>query len=345
MDLDRRDYQVLAEQHILRRILDGVLRMYAALPTGTGKGVILAKVAKQRQQDGRVLVLIHRQDIAVQLVRTLELVGVAAGLVMQGHRDLTLPVVVATTQSLSAETLHELILASEQPIATVLIDEAHHAVAGSAYERSITTIEQAYNFMHIPIIGFSATPYRSDKQTMLSLLPTCAFERTIPDMVRGGWLAPLTWEPLRVEIYLAGVATTQQSGEADYAEDELATRLLRTTITEAIARGTAAHIGQRPTLAFAASIDHAEQLAEAFRRLGMSAQGISGSYRRHEREALYSDWRAGRIQVICNCALLTEGFDFPAIAALLIARPTLSPSLYVQMLGGERVRRLGSRTA
>jgi hypothetical protein len=246
---------------------------------------------------------------------------------------LAAPVIVATTQSLLPSTLQALIDACDQSIATVLIDEAHHAVAGSAYERVITTIEQVYNSTRIPVIGFTATPYRSDKQTMLSLLPTCAFERTIPDMVRAGRLAPLTWEPLRVDIDLADIATSRQSGEVDYAEDALAAQLLRTTITEAIARGTAARIGQRPTLAFASSIEHAEQLAGAFRQLGVSAQAISGLSRRSEREALFSDWRADRVQAICNCALLTEGFDFPAIAALLIARPTLSPSLYVQILG------------
>jgi superfamily II DNA or RNA helicase len=83
-----RDYQQLAVQHSLQRIQDGCLRMYEVLPTGTGKGVILASVAKQRLQAGRILVLIHRQDIAVQLVKVLEQAELNVGLLMQGHRDL-----------------------------------------------------------------------------------------------------------------------------------------------------------------------------------------------------------------------------------------------------------------
>ena len=64
--MKQREYQRLAVQHILRRIEDGCRRMYATLPTGTGKSVILACVAAQRQHAGRILVLIYRQDIALQ---------------------------------------------------------------------------------------------------------------------------------------------------------------------------------------------------------------------------------------------------------------------------------------
>ncbi len=328
-----RRYQELAVQHSLQRIQDGCLRMYEILPTATGKSLILASVAEHRLPAGRVLVLIHRQDIAMQLVRTLEQMGLTVGLLMQGHRELTAPVVVATTQSLTSLTLDALIQASEQPIATVLIDEAHHAVAGSTYDRILTTIDQVFDPIPVPVIGYTATPYRSDKQTMQSLLPTCVFERTIPDMVRGGWLAPLIWEPMRVNIDLAGVATTRPSGEIDYAEDALADRLIRTAITDSIAQQTAARIGERPTLAFCASVEHAEQLAGAFLRHGVRAEAVSGGDSRARREQVYADWRLGEIQVVCNCSLLVEGFDHAQIAAVVIARPTLSPSRYIQMLG------------
>lgn len=66
-----REYQRLAIQHVLRRIADGCYRLYVTLPTGTGKSLILACVALQRRSAGRILVLIHRQDIALQLVRML----------------------------------------------------------------------------------------------------------------------------------------------------------------------------------------------------------------------------------------------------------------------------------
>ncbi len=328
-----RDYQRLAIEHTTRRMEDGETRLYIHLPTGVGKGVILAALAAQELEAGRVLVLIHLQEVALKLLETLHQAGVDAGLLMQGRRVLAAPAVVAMVQSLTPANLQALLEASEEPIATILIDEAHHAVPGSAYERIITSVEAIDEELPVVTIGFTATPYRSDTRSMLSLLPTCAYEREIPDMARAGWLAPLTWKPLHVNIDLARVATTRRAGERDYVEEALMNELLHSAITEEIARQVTSMIGQRPTLVFAITVEHAAQLAEAFRQCGLKAAFVSATTGRREREHLFESWRTGHIQVMCNCALLTEGFDFPEIAALVIARPTLSPSFYIQMLG------------
>ncbi len=284
-----RDYQQLAIDHTTRRIEDGQTRLYIHLPTGVGKGVILAAIAAQELEAGRVLVLVHLQEIALQLVETLQQAGVEAGLLMQGRRELAAPAVVATVQSLTPANLQALIEASEDPIATILIDEAHHAVPGSAYERIVTGIEAIDEELQVVTIGFSATPYRSDKRSMLSLLPTCAFARDIPDMVRADWLAPLTWKPLRVNVDLARVATTRRSGEMDYVEEELANELLHNAITEEIVQQVASMIEKRPTLVFAITVEHAAQLAEAFRHLGLEATTVSTNTGRREQDCLVID--------------------------------------------------------
>jgi len=267
--MELRDYQQLAIQHISRRIEDGCSRLYVTLPTGTGKGVILTAIAAQEQEVGRVLVLVHLQEIALQLVKALQQAGVEVGLLMQGRKELAAPTVVATVQSLTPANMEALFESSRIPFARVLIDEAHHAVEGSAYERIVVSIEAVDEELQVITIGFTATPYRNDKRSMLALLPTCAFARDIPDMVRAGRLAPLTWKPLRVNADLARVATTSQSGEIDYIEEELARELLHNAITEDIVQQVASIIGQRPTLAFAVTVEHATQLAEAFRRIGL----------------------------------------------------------------------------
>lgn len=326
-------YQQQAMYHIQKRLQEGCSRMYVTLPTGTGKSTIIAALAALLLDTGRVLVLIHRQDIAKQLATTLKEEGLDVGLLMQGQRMLSAPVIVATTQSLTFLTLQNLLYASDTPIAAIIIDEAHHAVEGSTYERIIAEAEQASPQKLVPVIGFTATPYRSDKQSMLSLLPTCAFARDIPDMVRDGRLASLTWKPLRVDIDLLQAGNQSQDGEDDYDERALSMQLTNSAITEAIAQYVVPLIEQRPTLVFAASVEHAEQLAEAFCRHGVVARALSGRQNRSEREQVFAQWRAGTVQMVCNCALLTEGFDFPEIAALVIARPTRSPSLYMQMLG------------
>ncbi len=220
----------------------------------------------------------------------------------------------------------------------MLIDEAHHAVPGSAYAQILGALEAASPDERLVAIGCTATPYRSDTKSMLSLLSTCAFVREIPQMIREGWLAPLTWVPLVLDLDLASLPLTQTE-EPDYAPEALTRTLLRTAVMQELVRQVAPHLEQRPTLVFAASVEHAQQLASLFCQAGRSAVAVSWHLRQSHREQIYADWRAGHIQIVCNCSLLTEGFDFPAIAALVIARPTRSPGLYVQMLGR------GTRTA
>jgi hypothetical protein len=280
-------------------------------------------------QQGRQLVLIHRQEIALQLARTLAREGLDVGLLMQGQRQLDRSVVVATLPSLEA-MLPAVIEAHNSPISTVLIDEAHHAVEGSAYERILAVLEAQ---QQIVAIGFTATPYRSDRKSMFSVLPICAFARELPEMVRDGWLAPLTWDPVPVALDLTTLPTSLQDGEPDYVEEALTSALSHEALTDTIVRHALPRLGLRPTLVFAMTVDHARQFAEVFGKSGVEAAVVSGRTSLTERKRILDAWRTGAIQVVCNCSLLTEGFDFPALAALLIARPTCSPSLYVQMLG------------
>jgi superfamily II DNA or RNA helicase len=335
MVIHLRPYQRLVLYHLRRSLEAEAWRQYVDLPTGTGKSTLAAAIAAQRlgQTQGRVLALVHRQDLALQLAETLRQEELEVGLVMEGSRMLTTPVVVATVQSLTSEATQDLVAANAMPILTVLIDEVHHAVPGSAYERILVAIEQAAGAEPVAVIGLTATPYRNDEGSMLSLLPVCAFARTIPEMVQEGYLAPLTWKPVQLDLDLARVATTRETGERDYAGTALARHLLRETVTARLAEHTAALIGHRPTVVFAASVQHAAHLSAAFRACGFSTSVVSGRSGRKQRDELFARWKDGSIQVVCNCALLTEGYDFPGIAALVIARPTLSPGLYMQMLG------------
>jgi ATP-dependent helicase IRC3 len=326
-----RSYQHLALRHIQQHVHQGEHRLYISLPTGTGKSVILAALAAQASQQGRVLVLAHLQDLVVQLAGELSRQDLEVGLLMQGHRQLDRPVVVATPASLLS-AFDDFIQASSVPVRTLLIDEAHHAIPGSTYAHILSALETAYPEEHIAAIGSTATPFRSDANSMLSLLPTCAFIREIPQMIREHWLAPLTWVPLALDLDLASLPLTH-SEDPDYAPEALTRTMLHTAVMQELVRHVVPRLEQRPTLVFAASVEHAQQLAAQFCQAGCRAMAVSGHLRQRQREDIYADWRESRIQVVCNCSLLTEGFDFPMIAALVIARPTRSAGLYVQMLG------------
>lgn len=328
-----RDYQDLAVRLTLQRLGEGARRLYILLPTGTGKSIILVSLATHALQTGRALVLVHLQDIALQLAATFHQIGIEAGLLMQGYRQIDRPVVIATPHSF-LPACSDVLAASDRPLQAVFIDEAHHATIGSAYQRILTTLEAAYGDEQISVIGFTATPYRNDEKSMHALLPTCSFVRTIPEMVEHGVLAPLTWAPLTIDLDLPVLpATPQQHDTHDYDEQALQRQLVRDALTAAIVQQVIPVIQARPTLLFALSVAHAQQFAAHFAQSDVPAAVVSSHTSQQQRQRIYADWRAGRIQVVCNCALLTEGFDFPAIAALVIARPTRSLTFYVQMLG------------
>jgi hypothetical protein len=114
---------------------------------------------------------------------------------------------------------------------------------------------------------------------------------------------------------------------------------MRPDVIRALVEGTTPRIGNRITLVFCASVKHAEALADAYNAAGIRSAAIYGDMSRDELAHILRDWRTGAIQLVTNDALLIEGFDFPEIAALVLARPTASLVRYVQQIGR------GTRTA
>jgi len=329
-----RDYQRQAVRCTLSRITRGRRRLYIELPTGTGKSVVLASIAKAALRGGRVLAVAHRRELITQLAGTMEYVtGQAAGVVMAARDEVDAPIIVGSIQTLTGRRLARVLDADREPITLLLIDEAHHATSRNAYAALIAQLEAAYP--GVAVVGCTATPYRMDKHRMQDLLPTCAFARTLPDMQRDGWLCPLDWRPIVLDGFnLSDLPTTMLGdGEEDYAPHELAEELNQEDHVRAVVDSTASLIGSRQTLVFGVNVAHAQALAEEYRARGFRAATIWGEMPTKERAATLAAWRAGDVQVVTNCAVLTEGFDFPAISALVMARPTMSPGLYSQMLG------------
>ncbi len=328
-----RDYQRQAVRCTLSRIKRGRRRLYIELPTGSGKSVVLASIAQAMRAGGRVLAVAHRRELIDQLAGTMTYVlGDVPGVVMAGRDEIDAGVIVGSIQTLQGRRLARVLAADREPITLLLIDEAHHATARNAYATLIAHVEAAYP--GVAVVGCTATPYRMDKHRIQDVLPTCSFARTLPDMQRDGWLCPLDWRPITLDGFdLADLPTTMLGGEEDYAAHELAEELNQEDHVRAVVDSTAALIGNRQTLVFGVNVAHAQALAEEYRARGIGAATIWGEMPAKERAATLAAWRAGTIQVVTNCAVLTEGFDFPAISALVMARPTMSPGLYSQMLG------------
>lgn len=209
----------------------------------------------------------------------------------------------------------------------LVIDEAHHAVSPS-YRKIIDYYRTNPN---LKILGVTATPDRADEEALGQVFQSVAFDYEILDAIRDGWLVPIEQQVVAVEdLDFSAVRTT--AGDLNGAD--LAAVMEQEKVLQGVAGPTIDILGDKRALVFTSSVQHAKTLAEIFNRhkMGM-ATWVSGKTDKEERRTILKDFQRGKFQIVCNCNVLTEGFDDPGVEAVIMARPTKSRSLYAQMVG------------
>ena len=347
-----RDYQEKAIMGTINRAHPG-FRGYYTLPTGTGKTRVITGLVEHYAAMGRVLVVAHRQELIEQAATSLreDIPGLHVGICMAEKNESDARVVVGSIQTLRPSRLSELLIPVAslweggklpEAIVAVIFDECHHVTSENSYVQLVDRVALAYP--ECRFLGCTATPFRADSASMLDVLKECTFSRSIPEMIEAKWLCPVKWSPIKLPLSLEKVNTSTTPNGRDYSAKQI--EVLYSPQSAYIAEQVKARIEKRPTIVFAASVDHAEQLMHAFIDAGCTASMIDGELPRVERANRLEQWRRGDIQIMVNCAVLTEGFDYTPIspnieglAAVVVARPTMSPSLYLQMIGrGTRLK-------
>lgn len=320
-----RPYQVASVDAVFRE-LASVRATLLVLPTGCGKTICFAEVARRFRPHGRVLVLAHREELVRQAVDKIERTArLVVGIEMADHRSdgglFGCDVVVATVQSIS----RRLERYAPDAFGLIVIDEAHHAPSGSSY-RSVLD-----HFAGAKVLGVTATPDRSDRLAMGTVFESVALSYEIRDAIDEGFLAPIRQKAVHVEgLDLSRVRTTA----GDLNEGDLEEILVEEENLHGIAFPTVEMAGDRPTLVFAASVAHAHALATVIgRHSGREAVALDGTVDRGLRSKTLSRFQGGEFQFLVNCALFLEGFDAPRISCVAMARPTKSRALYAQAIG------------
>ena len=323
--LSLRPYQVekIAEARAL--MSQGKKSICLVSPTGSGKTVIAAHILQSAINKGRrVLFLAHRRELIDQCAAKLRELGIwDYNVVLSGHphsRNPDAPVQIASIQTL--------IRREYPPADLVIIDECHHATSGS-YQTLLKNYPDAY------VLGLTATPERLDGKGLDSLFHDLLNVATVPELVDSGFLvAPqcLGPSPEAVASLKATLASVKTRG-GDYAENELGAAMDNPTLVgDIVDHWLEWGIGQK-TIVFAANIDHSRHIVSQFQAAGIAAAHLDGTMSLPEREGILSAWRGTAIDVVSNCQLLTEGFDFPELSCCILARPTKSVALFLQMVG------------
>lgn len=317
-----RPYQLAGLAAIRDQYQLGCRSTLLELPTGTGKTVVFAELARQAvAEGGRMLVLAHREELLDQAVEKIAAVGLWAQVEQGPRRAGSAPVVVASVQTLRGARLERF---SPSAFTHIVVDEGHHAVA----EGYLAIL--AY-FASARVLLVTASPDRGDGKALKQVCESVAFRYSLKQAIADEWLVPLRAR----RILVAGVDLSKVSiHHGDFDQQDLAEAFG----DERALHGTAIPLlelaGDRRTIAFCVNVDIAKRLAGVLNgyRPGC-ARAVDGKAKRDERKAVLAAFRRGEFQFLINCALYTEGFDEPSIACVAIIRPTRSRGLYVQMLG------------
>jgi len=179
------------------------------------------------------------------------------------------------------------------------------------------------------VVGVTATPYRGDRVGLGEVFDEVVFAMGLAEGIAGGFLADVRGWRVRTDVSLDDVRTR---GE-DFVESELARAVNLVARNRAVVDAYRRLAPSKRAVVFAAGVAHATDLAEEFRRAGVASAVVSGKTPARERREILADLRRGRIRVVTNSGVLTEGFDEPSVEVIAIARPTRSLGLFTQMVG------------
>jgi len=317
MSFQLREYQSDLIGQARAQIRAGQRSVLMVAPTGAGKTALAAYMLGTASGRGnRCWFMVHRRELIVQSSRTFDKVGIPHGIVSAGFSaDRRAGVQIASVQTLTRR------IGSVPPPDMIVWDECHH-IASSSWA-SIFSM-----FPDVIHVGLTATPCRLDGRGLGDWFNVMVEGPTTKWLIENNFLSPYKMFAPTVPD-MAGVHTRG----GDYVTKEAASKMDRPSITgDAIQHYRRLCDGKR-AIVFASSIEHSKNVVAQFQANGYAAAHLDGSTDRAIRDKTLRDFEAGHIKIVSNVDLFGEGFDLPAIEAVILLRPTQSTGLYLQMVG------------
>jgi len=314
-----RDYQVESLDQIIAHFNKGEKKVLLHLDTGAGKTTVFAEVLKRAYNKGNhALMVVRGRKLVDQAHKRLLREQVPHGVIMAGHRA-NFPdqrIQICSIDTLTARKIY--------PKANLIVyDEAHLATSAS-YK---TFVEQYPSAYHLPV---TATPYldKSLRHIANTIVRPINMKQLIEKkyLVNARYFAPSS-------VNLKGVKTTKTALGNDYSTPDLEKVLSTGQIVGDLVENYKKYSQSRKTLIFAVSVKHSLMICEQFREAGINILHVDASTPERERESAIAKLESGEISAITNCGILTTGVDIPSLGCILLARPTKSICLYLQILG------------
>jgi superfamily II DNA or RNA helicase len=328
--LTLRPYQLDFFERVRERYDAGVNRQLGVLATGMGKAILFAALREQMNFGKKIMVLVHREELANQAADKIQrwnpdlMVGVEKAERYSSPMD---TFIVASVPTIGRKGGNRILKFHPDDFDCIVSDEAHHSTAvqwrnvleyfgvGRANESSLLSL------------GLTATPNRSDGTGLKQNFDCIVFDMGIRAGIEAGYLVDLRGVKVTTQTNLDNVHTRA----GDFAEDELANEVNTVERNGVIVKEWMKQAYGKKTVAFTVNIQHALDLAAAFQKCGVPSEAVWGND--PDRARKLAKHRSNDLQVLCNCAVLTEGYDDPGIQCIVLAKPTKSALLYTQMVG------------
>lgn len=315
-----RPYQQAAMEAVLREWDEGHNKTLLVLPTGCGKTIVFAKIAESRVRVGeRVLIMAHRGELLEQAGdKILQATGLKCAVekAEQTCRGSWYRIVVGSVQTLMRDKRLKQFPADF--FDTIIIDEAHHSVSDS-YQHVLQHFERA------KVLGVTATPDRADMRNLGTYYESLAYEYSLPQAIKDGYLCKIMAQTIPLTIDISGVGMSA----GDYKAGELGSAL--DPYLSQIAKEMLTYCADRKTVVFLPLVKTSQKFCDILNEAGFHAAEVNGNS--DDRAEILQDFDEGKYNVLCNSMLLTEGWDCPSVDCVIVLRATKSRSLYSQMVG------------
>lgn len=319
-------------------------------PTGSGKTVVLSHLIADNR--GYSLAVAHRQELVSQISAALARHGLHHSIITSGANKSSVARMISsmhvidfgqsyvtTGSRIAVAGVDTMLKCQPSEFAKYdfgVMDEAHHVLADNKWGRAVALLTNARRWL-MP----TATPKRADGKGLgrhaSGLVDAMVLAAGMRDHINGGWLTDYKiYCPVTSRLHREDIKVSEATGE--FSAGAAAAAVRKAKIVGDVVENYIKFADGKTAVVFCVDVEESERQAAEFRAKGIPAKSLDGTKSDTERAGVLRELRESIIKVVTNVDLFGEGFDLPAIEAVIFARPTMSYSLYVQQFG--RVLRL-----
>lgn len=324
LDIELRDYQVQALREIEEAYKRGLRKILMCIPTGGGKTIVFNSYVLSKNY--RTLLIAHREELLTQAIDKYVFLGGRhedCGIIKQDRWE-EKRYTSSSIQTLANNPDRVREMAKRYDL--VVIDEAHHTCART-YMEVLSLLEKGNP--ELKFLGATATPFREDGVSLNCFFEEMVYSISHAKLMAKGYLVPLRGRRIYLPVNLDSIKV---DGE-DFSDQSLGKLLHREEVYNYVVDKWIEYGENRRSIFFLPMVANAKSLAESFNARGIPAEYIAGSFSPQKRREVLRAFKEGRVRVLCNAMVLTEGYDDPEVDCIGIVRPTSSLVLYAQIVG------------